>query len=149
MMTLEEKRLVRNAYHRLYYRKNRKKIIRYHVEWAKRHRDQINKRQKKWFKLKFRSDPIFRERERQRGLRKYRKFRAKYLLRCERIKHTAAFRAVQKLNYAIRHKYILRPSICDACGVKAKIQGHHHRGYNRPLDVIWLCKLCHESLHHP
>jgi hypothetical protein len=27
------------------------------------------------------------------------------------------------------------------------VEGHHHLGYNRPLDVIWLCRLHHRLLH--
>lgn len=42
------------------------------------------------------------------------------------------------------------PKNCQKCGCVPKcrdgrraIQGHHHRGYDRPLDVVWLCARCH------
>jgi hypothetical protein len=52
--------------------------------------------------------------------------------------------ARNKLNYAVRKGRIIKPTKCSKCGVTAcKIEGHHHRGYYYPLDVIWLCTSCH------
>lgn len=45
---------------------------------------------------------------------------------------------------AIREGVLVRPSICSACGVECKPDGHHH-DYSKPLDVIWLCRPCHYS----
>lgn len=35
---------------------------------------------------------------------------------------------------------------CQKCGAK-KVHAHHH-DYSKPLDVIWLCALCHSREHH-
>src|SRR3990167_7103129 len=142
----DEKRRKHITYMREWYQRTKKKRVQQSLDWKRANRDKVNIYQNAYFKHRFRSDPEFRERQRLRGLKKYRKFRAQYLLRCARLKHTLTSKARQKLNDAVRHKRIIRPSTCEACGVKEKIQGHHHRGYKRPLDVLWLCKLCHESL---
>lgn len=41
---------------------------------------------------------------------------------------------------------LAKPSCCERCGAPTErrlLHGHHHAGYDRPLDVIWLCPLCH------
>jgi hypothetical protein len=41
----------------------------------------------------------------------------------------------------------LTPQPCRGCGdlgVEA-----HHTDYSRPLDVVWLCRRCHDREHHP
>jgi len=56
-----------------------------------------------------------------------------------------------KLNYAVRSGKILKPKICDNCKIKLpsrKIQGHHYKGYKYPLEVMWLCRLCHAREHN-
>jgi hypothetical protein len=35
---------------------------------------------------------------------------------------------------------------CRECGAPGA-QGHHHRGYDFPLDVVWLCPLHHKAAH--
>lgn len=46
---------------------------------------------------------------------------------------------------AMRAGTLLRQS-CSKCG-DANSQGHHHRGYDYPLDVVWLCATHHKEAH--
>jgi hypothetical protein len=54
--------------------------------------------------------------------------------------------AVGKVARAIKNGTLVRPKECSCCGKVAKIYGHHH-DYNKPLDVIWLCQVCHKRVH--
>ena len=52
---------------------------------------------------------------------------------------------------AVRCGQLVRPDTCQKCGKtpkadsagRAGIHGHHHRGYENPLDVEWICARCH------
>lgn len=39
----------------------------------------------------------------------------------------------------------LRPGPCETCGEKDAEK--HHPDYQRPLEVVWLCRACHLELH--
>jgi len=74
--------------------------------------------------------------------------------------------AHSKVDHAIRTKKLFRPEKCQACGEKP-IKTYkdnwkqkiievpyknpaiiaHHADYNKPLDVIWLCRRCHSKIH--
>lgn len=56
-------------------------------------------------------------------------------------------RATQTLYVAVKKGYIKRPDACSNCGKKCRTEGHHHNGYERRLDVVWLCKVCHGFEH--
>lgn len=43
------------------------------------------------------------------------------------------------------HNIQLKPQ-CEKCGKTEKLEGHHP-DYNKPLEVMTLCKDCHEALH--
>jgi len=62
-----------------------------------------------------------------------------------RIKYPEKYKARWALQYAVRSGKVIKPKFCSSCGVEGKIQGHHH-DYSKPLDVIWLCKKCHEKV---
>ena len=57
----------------------------------------------------------------------------------ERVRH--------KVLYALQKGYLKKPDKCSICGVSVKVEAHHE-DYNKPLEVIWLCKSCHENIHH-
>lgn len=48
--------------------------------------------------------------------------------------------------FSIKLGFMKRPLICSECGIDCKPEGHHE-DYSKPLDVIWLCKLCHKQRH--
>jgi hypothetical protein len=47
---------------------------------------------------------------------------------------------------AIRDGKVARVGNCSFCGSTKNIQGHHD-DYTKPLDVRWLCALCHKRWH--
>lgn len=44
---------------------------------------------------------------------------------------------------------LIIPDICSECGQLAKVESHHHLGYEKEhrLNIQWLCRSCHLSLH--
>ena len=59
-------------------------------------------------------------------------------------------RARRLVRKALRQGTLKRPKKCEHCGRSGKasdgrayIHAHHYKGYTRPLDVQWLCPLCH------
>jgi hypothetical protein len=48
------------------------------------------------------------------------------------------------LNHAIRDKKIIKQN-CESCGCEES-QGHHI-DYDKPLEVKWLCRKCHQQEH--
>ena len=66
----------------------------------------------------------------------------------------AADASQNKLEKALARGDVTRPSACEMCGATPRatragasgIQAHHP-DYNRPLDVMWLCKPCHHNWH--
>ena len=51
------------------------------------------------------------------------------------------------LNNAIRSGRIKRPERCSVCNKKTRICGHHE-DYYKPLDVVWVCQVCHKRIHN-
>jgi len=48
---------------------------------------------------------------------------------------------------ALRSGELIRPNRCSRCNKKCKPQGHHE-DYSKPLEVEWLCDLCHKDIHY-
>ena len=63
-----------------------------------------------------------------------------------RIKYPLRFAATTILSNAIRSKKIEKPKRCSMCNKKTRIMGHHE-DYYKPLNVIWVCQVCHKGLH--
>jgi hypothetical protein len=64
-----------------------------------------------------------------------------------------------KVGRAVRRGELIRPSVCQTCGVDVTINkdwwrdrkrlmtvAHHWRGYSFPLDVWWVCYSCNTRL---
>lgn len=41
---------------------------------------------------------------------------------------------------------LVKPDRCECCDKKRKVEAHHDC-YTKPLDVVWLCKECHTTVH--
>ena len=60
--------------------------------------------------------------------------------------HPERFRARAAVAYAVKHGKLIKPDRCSECNQKRFLDGHHE-DYDRPLDVLWLCKKCHVKRH--
>ena len=61
-------------------------------------------------------------------------------------KNSHKLRAKSILNNAVRDGVIERPGACTSCGSDQMIEAHH-ADYDLPLDVLWLCRPCHNLEH--
>src|SRR3972149_517000 len=54
-------------------------------------------------------------------------------------------RARREVHLAVKYGLLVRPEHCPRCKRKAKVHGHHYKGYDKPnwLKVKWLCARCH------
>lgn len=46
-----------------------------------------------------------------------------------------------------KRRGLLAQQDCKDCGLKDTEM--HHEDYDKPLDVIWLCRICHLKRHAP
>lgn len=60
-------------------------------------------------------------------------------------KHWYKQKARLKLNYHVKKGNILKPDICTVCKENKKLEAHHE-DYTKPLDVVWCCRTCHNTL---
>src|SRR3990172_30736 len=51
-----------------------------------------------------------------------------------------------ELKKAVKRGDIVKPNVCERCGVENILTGHHDN-YNNPLEVLWLCYSCHGKEH--
>lgn len=69
-----------------------------------------------------------------------------FALQCSKAKSEARI----KLSTAVKRGIVKKPRGCTKCGkaVASKNLHAHHKDYEKPLDVSWLCRKCHEDEHH-
>ncbi len=99
-------------------------------------------------------------RNRRRTLPRTDKIKASAIMRAkkERLKPDALIKekAYRFLQQALRKGILVRPAVCEKCGLNpgtdrrgfSLIQAHHHN-YQYPLDVEWVCTVCHNLEHYP
>ena len=66
-----------------------------------------------------------------------------------RTQYPIKYKATNAVNNAIRDGLLIKPNKCECCNnefISHNIHGHH-TDYAKPLEVIWLCNLCHVDWH--
>jgi hypothetical protein len=53
--------------------------------------------------------------------------------------------AHSKVGYALKTGVLIRPDHCSKCGLICKPEAHHP-DYKKPLEVVWVCKPCHQII---
>lgn len=48
---------------------------------------------------------------------------------------------------ALKSGQLVKPKNCSKCGVYNKYIDGHHDDYSKKLDVVWLCRSCHQKIH--
>lgn len=56
--------------------------------------------------------------------------------------------ARKKVRTALENGTLVKPTSCASCRQNKSYLEAHHIDYHSPLDVVWLCKQCHEDTHH-
>lgn len=64
-----------------------------------------------------------------------------------RYKYIDRYKAKVLFGNALRDGKVTRPDRCQHCNVECVQQGHHN-DYSKPLDVVWVCVLCHTDFHN-
>jgi len=70
------------------------------------------------------------------------------IARRARKKHPERMRAYDAVKWAVKTRKLIRPEKCSKCNRESKVEAHHE-DYHKKLDVIWLCRQCHEDITHP
>lgn len=83
----------------------------------------------------------YRAYDRKRGSRQSAEYRREY-----RERNPKKYKAVTAVNNAVRDGKLVKPESCQECGIKTRIHGHHD-DYDKKLEVIWLCPVCHKERH--
>lgn len=146
-------------------------VRKYHAEWKKNNPDKVIENCRRYRKnnlekcrksglahyyknkLKYREyrlATLHKQREygaayRARNLEEIRKKKreAERLYRRER---PTEFKARKMVHYAIKRGKLTRADKCQICGSMDHIEAHH-KDYEKPLEVLWVCRLCHAAIH--
>jgi len=61
-------------------------------------------------------------------------------------RHPIKYAAQRQVTVAIKNGTLVQPDRCENCGDGAAVVGHHC-DYAFPMEVMWLCVICHTTWH--
>lgn len=132
-----------NEKRKKHYEDNKESTLAKSKEYYEKNRDVIRKRANEQNKT-----PERREKARIRSLEWCKKNKEKHQNNSTnwKRKNPLKSKAHQYVLWAIRLGVLKKPDECRVCRKKIKLEGHHD-DYNKPLEVKWLCRLCHMHIH--
>lgn len=92
-------------------------------------------------KLRRKENPAVQEYDRARGSRQREGYLKEY-----REKYPMKYAAHSAVNNAVRNGSLKNPHVCEECESTFAVEGHHD-DYTKPLEVRWLCAVCHKRWH--
>ncbi len=87
-----------------------------------------------------------RQYDRERGKLPHRLKKSAEITRKRRKQCPQAYLAHCMVATAIKGGRLIKPKKCSGCDQEKKLLGHHD-DYYKPLDVKWLCQVCHKQVH--
>lgn len=75
----------------------------------------------------------YKEWMREYGKKRYQKDKARNLVRA-------------KTRSYVKTGLLVKPEVCENCQENIRLEAHH-TDYDKPLEVMWLCNLCHKQQH--
>ena len=132
-----------NEKRRRYYRDNKEKSLTRQKKYYQENWEAIRKRCNERNKT-----PEYRNQsnERARKWQKANKEKVNATIKRGRERNPKKANATQHIFWALKLGVIKRPDFCEKCEEKTKLQAHHD-DYEKPLEVRWLCKICHNHEH--
>lgn len=129
----------RKKYYQDHREESLEKVKKHYEKNHDRIRDNVNEKRK---------TPEEREKIRIAGLKWRKENREKVSKRTSKWKkdNPLKSKAHQCVMWALRLNVLQRPEECQGCKRKLKVEGHHN-DYSKPLEVEWLCRLCHMHKH--
>lgn len=127
-----------------YYEENKEKIKAKQKTWHNENKERLNAKTRQ----RYNNSEQYRQRK-QDNHRKWRENNSdKVKARNEEYqkKYPERNRAIVVVYRALKRGAIARPERCINCNVVKSLDAHHE-DYNKPLEVVWLCKSCHKLLH--
>lgn len=148
--TSPEEKKRRAEYYREYYRKNSDKLLEDRkTKRLLRTEEQVAEdylRQHEYYE-KNKEVIKARARDQYKNLSEQQKKRRTESIKDYRRRNSEKAKAWSAVGNAIMRGEIEKPIYCELCGVfHVKIHAHHE-DYSKPLDVLWLCQDCHQTLH--
>lgn len=95
-------------------------------------RDEICEKQKKYHQKK---------------TEEQKKKKHEYYQKWSKTENAKKYRVSRKKVYiALKNGKLIKPNKCTLCFSDGKVEAHHP-DYEKPLEVVWLCKSCHGKVH--
>ena len=106
------------AYQKNYRTNNREKLAKLRKDWREKNKSYVQKYYRKWYNEKGRK------------------------------RNAASVKAGNIVAMAINDGRLVRPNLCELCEQEHNSIHAHHKDYNFPLVVIWVCPPCHANIHN-